>query len=323
MSALSEVVCRSAAVDSACRPGPETLSPCSSPGADARCSRAAFVAIPTHAASVAVRSSSIARCPVKVVHATPVRRPLLTLEGPVRSKTGLPVSMTFAGDDADEVKMDYSRADEDGSRIFLSGLAQSVDEKRLLLALQSFKGLVEVKLAKPGLGFALFQDPASASVALEGIGGVKIGGQALNARRARSFYIQQQQQATMFSSINLRLREQGVVEPSRFDLRRRIDFESPRPPVPAMPVAPPGMQRKPLSRNTAKSMYAYDDLDDSSSEDDTIFEEEARIRKQVQGQESGAGDREGRGRVCRRRERGCFACWRARRLEPLARMLVD
>jgi len=125
MSALSEVVCRSAAVDSACRPGPETLSPCSSPGADARCSRAAFVAIPTHAASVAVSSSSIARCPVKVVHATPVRRPLLTLEGPVRSKTGLPVSMTFAGDDADEVKMDYSRADEDGSRIFLSGLAQS------------------------------------------------------------------------------------------------------------------------------------------------------------------------------------------------------
>lgn len=46
--------------------------------------------------------------------------------------------------------MDYRRADEDGSRIFLSGLSPSVDENRLYLAMQSFEGVVEVKLAKPG-----------------------------------------------------------------------------------------------------------------------------------------------------------------------------
>lgn len=48
------------------------------------------------------------------------------------------------------MKTDYRRADEDGSRIFLSGLSPSVDEKRLILAMQSFEGVVQVKLAKPG-----------------------------------------------------------------------------------------------------------------------------------------------------------------------------
>ncbi len=63
--------------------------------------------------------------------------------------SGLHLSLSYMEDD-EEIKKDYRRADEDGSRIFLSGLSPSVDEKRLLLAMQSFEGVVEVKLAKPG-----------------------------------------------------------------------------------------------------------------------------------------------------------------------------
>jgi len=61
----------------------------------------------------------------------------------------LHLSLSYMEDD-EEVKNDYRRADEDGSRIFLSGLSPSVDEKRLILAMQSFEGVLEVKLAKPG-----------------------------------------------------------------------------------------------------------------------------------------------------------------------------
>jgi hypothetical protein len=106
--------------------------------------------------------------------------------------------MTSSGDDADdELKQEYQRADVDGTRIFISGLLPSVDEKRLLVLLQAFKGVRDAQLAKPGVGFALFADPASADAALQRLQGAKLGGKVITARRARSFYIQQQQQATM------------------------------------------------------------------------------------------------------------------------------
>ena len=63
--------------------------------------------------------------------------------------TGLHLSLSYPDDDED-MKTDYRRADADGSRIFLSRLSPSVDEKRLILAMQSFEGVVQVKLAKTG-----------------------------------------------------------------------------------------------------------------------------------------------------------------------------
>ena len=106
--------------------------------------------------------------------------------------------MTSSGDaDDDYLKQEYQRADSDGTRIFISGLLPSVDGKRLLVLLQSFKGVRDAQLAKPGVGFAVFADPESADAALQRLQGAKLGGKVITARRARSFYIQQQQQATM------------------------------------------------------------------------------------------------------------------------------
>jgi hypothetical protein len=117
------------------------------------------------------------------------------------------LSMTISGDALhtfmrlrgadDEVKQEYQRADADGTRIFISGLLPSVDEKRLLVLLQAFKGVRDAHLAKPGVGFVLFADPASADAALQRLQGAKLGGKAITARRARSFYILEQQQAKM------------------------------------------------------------------------------------------------------------------------------
>jgi len=125
-------------------------------------------------------------------------RALSPARPPTPGAAGVQLSMTSSGDDADdELKQEYQRADVDGTRIFISGLLPSVDEKRLLVLLQAFKGVRDAQLAKPGVGFALFADPASADAALQRLQGAKLGGKVITARRARSFYIQQQQQATM------------------------------------------------------------------------------------------------------------------------------
>ena len=166
-----------------------------------------------------------------------------------RMATELHISLTTYDNNDDEVKKDYQRADEDGSRIFISGLSPSVDEKRLILALQSYKSVVEVKLAKPGLGFALFMDPASADVALEGLQNIKLGGQPITVRRARSFYILQQQQATMRSAIGQRMREQGVMPP-KYDLQRRID-NMPPPAARPSPPTPSSLDMRRASLSTS------------------------------------------------------------------------
>jgi hypothetical protein len=206
--------------------------------------------------------------------------------------TGLQISLTISGDDDEEVKKDYRRADADGSRIFISGLAPSVDEKRLILALQSFEGVVEVSLAKPGLGFALFMDPASADVAIESLQGAKLGGKVLTVRRARSFYIQQQQQATMRTAIDRRMREQGVV-PARADLQRRTENLSPTdrspssldmrraslssPPLPA--TRPAGAGAAGARRGLRKELK--EDLKEEEEDSEAVFEKEDMIRKQA------------------------------------------
>jgi hypothetical protein len=124
-----------------------------------------------------------------------------------RGAGNVELSMTISGDALhtfmrlrgadDEVKQEYQRADADGTRIFISGLLPSVDEKRLLVLLQAFKGVRDAQLAKPGVGFVLFADPAFADAALQRLQGAKLGGKAITARRARSFYILEQQKAKM------------------------------------------------------------------------------------------------------------------------------
>jgi len=197
------------------------------------------------------------------------------------SATKLQISLTISGDDDENVKTDYRRADQDGTRVFISGLASSIDEKRLILALQSYQGVVEVKLAKPGLGFALFEDPASADVAIEDLEGVKLGGKVLTVRRARSFYIQQQQQATMQKEMDQRMREQSdmqpqyaPISPSPLDMRRaslssNIHLPS-RPGTPRARSGGMGAMDGPLPKIRAESAAMY-----------RAAKEEERIRKQA------------------------------------------
>lgn len=233
-----------------------------------------------------------ARCPIQAPSLAP-RCISPSFSGPLRRGgrvTELRISLTISGDDDEEIKKDYQLADRDGSRIFLSGLAPSVDENRLILALAPFEGVVEVKLAKPGLGFALFMDPASADVALESMKKAKLGGKPVTARRARSFYIHQQQQATQGAFLH----EQGLF-PSQFDLRRRseavnrptgaVSLDMRRASLSNAPraMAPETGQRDLGSTN----LEAYQDGDEEDSEDsytESINEALSnvdRIRKQA------------------------------------------
>lgn len=231
-----------------------------------------------------IASAGVRRCPLLPSGLNRPRAPPL-YRG---SATQLQISLTISGDDDEEVKKDYQQADQDGSRIFISGLAPSVDEKRLILALQSYQGVVEVKLAKPGLGFALFMDPAAADVAIESLQGIKLSGKALTVRRARSFYIQQQQQATMQKAIDERMREQGLptqyptqsrdrgappVSPSSLDMRRAsLTFNTPRPPRPGMP---------PVRSNMGEVNRLLPKIREEEEERYRVAEEEERIRKQA------------------------------------------
>lgn len=232
-----------------------------------------------------IASAGVRRCPLLPSGLNRPRAPPL-YRG---SATQLQISLTISGDDDEEVKKDYQQADQDGSRIFISGLAPSVDEKRLILALQSYQGVVEVKLAKPGLGFALFMDPAAADVAIESLQGIKLSGKALTVRRARSFYIQQQQQATMQKAIDERMREQGLptqyptqsrdrgappVSPSSLDMRRAsLTSNTPRPPRPGMPPVRSGGMGE-VDRLLPK-------IREKEEEKYRLFKEEERIRKQA------------------------------------------
>ena len=140
------------------------------------------------------RSGSVGRAPAHQCALLP-RAPAAPAQK--RGAADVQLAVTISSADDDELKREYQRADADGTRIFISGLLPSVDEKRLLVLLQSFKGVLDAKLAKPGVGFALFADVATADAALQRLQGAKLGGKEITVRRARSFYIQQQQQATM------------------------------------------------------------------------------------------------------------------------------
>jgi len=156
--------------------------------------------------------------------------PLLSVVLPLQrgSETQLQSSLTISGIDNDEgngsfssLSARYQCADLDGTRIFFSGLAPNFDEYRLIRTLQSYPGVVEVKLGtaawKKG-GFALFKDPVSANVAFESLQNFKLNGKTLTVSRASTFNIQQQQQATsaasipstMHQAINQRIRSKAV-----------------------------------------------------------------------------------------------------------------
>jgi len=141
--------------------------------------------------------------------------PLLSVALPLQrgSETQLQSSLTISGIDNDEgnesfrplsARYQWQCADLDGTRIFFSGLAPNFDEYLLIRTLQSYPGVVEVKLGpaawKKG-GFALFKDPVSANVAFESLQNFKLNGKTLTVSRASTFNIQQQQQATSAASI--------------------------------------------------------------------------------------------------------------------------
>jgi len=70
-----------------------------------------------------------------------------------------------------------------------------VDDVRLYLAFESFGRLLEAHVAKPGLGYVLFEETETADAALAAMEGATVSGKAIRVKRARSFYILKEQEA--------------------------------------------------------------------------------------------------------------------------------
>jgi RNA recognition motif-containing protein len=64
-------------------------------------------------------------------------------------------------------RQEYLEVDKSGARLFVSGLAPSVDDERLFLAFEPFGDLLEWRIARPGLGYVIFAAPTAADFALE------------------------------------------------------------------------------------------------------------------------------------------------------------
>ncbi len=140
-------------------------------------------------------------------------------------------------------------------------------------------------------------DAASAQVAMDRLQGAKLGGKPLTVRRARSFYILQQQQATLRANVNQRERERGGV-PSQYDLERRTEQIAPlRPrssgsaPAPlreqggevlsAAGAAQVGPARPAPEAASTTRIRGAAGVDTSEDAQEWVFKEEERIRKQA------------------------------------------
>eukprot|EP00961_Rhodomonas_salina_P244399 3303173-Rhodomonas_salina.1 len=73
-------------------------------------------------------------------------------------------------------EVDLRKADEEGSRLFVRGISDAVDTARLKATLDGLDGLVQVVVAKPGLGYAVFADPLAAEDAIPQIEEMEIDG---------------------------------------------------------------------------------------------------------------------------------------------------
>jgi hypothetical protein len=103
---------------------------------------------------------------------------------------------------------DYRDDDLSGRRLFVTGLPSSIDDVRLYLAFEGFGKILEAHVAKPGLGFVVFDQPGTADEALAAMEGTEISGKEIKVKRARSFYLRQEEEARLRLESAEREREQ-------------------------------------------------------------------------------------------------------------------
>lgn len=107
-----------------------------------------------------------------------------------------------------EEMRDYREDDVSGKRLFVTGLASSIDDVRLYLAFEGFGRIVEAHVAKPGLGFVVFDDTPTADDALAAMEGSEVSGKEIKVKRARSYYIRKEEEARLRIQSNQREREE-------------------------------------------------------------------------------------------------------------------
>jgi len=107
----------------------------------------------------------------------------------------------------EEERRDYRRADIMGERLFVTGLAPTVDDVRLYLAFQNCGKILEAHVAKPGLGYVLFEDIESADQAVDKMDREQVGGREIKVKRARGFYIRMEAEARRNAEKKQRERE--------------------------------------------------------------------------------------------------------------------
>ena len=78
-----------------------------------------------------------------------------------------------------EEMRDYRDDDLSGRRLFVTGLPSSIDDVRLYLAFEGFGRITEAHVAKPGLGFVVYDDALTAHGALEAMEGTEISGKEI------------------------------------------------------------------------------------------------------------------------------------------------
>ena len=78
-----------------------------------------------------------------------------------------------------EEMRDYRDDDLSGRRLFITGLPSSIDDVRLYLAFEGFGRITEAHVAKPGLGFVVYDEVLHADGALEGMEGTEISGKEI------------------------------------------------------------------------------------------------------------------------------------------------
>jgi len=96
--------------------------------------------------------------------------------------------MTMALEPIEDMR-DYREDDVSGLRLFVTGLPSSIDDVRLYLAFEGFGRITEAHVAKPGLGFVVFDDVSTADGALEAMEGTEISGKEIRVRASHPLFL--------------------------------------------------------------------------------------------------------------------------------------
>jgi len=124
-----------------------------------------------------------------------------------------------------EEMRDYREDDLTGRRLFVTGLPSSIDDVRLYLAFEGFGRVTEAHVAKPGLGFVVFDDAPTADEALTAMEGTEISGKEIKVKRARSFYIRKEEEARLRQQSQERKREDQTKMFANEQMRRLREAE--------------------------------------------------------------------------------------------------